>query len=86
MTNPDQKEHHEKRIQQKDRHVKRQVDIRKKHGMTTEEGHRYHKMSGMNCGIPNCVFCANPRKTFNELTIQEKSFMQTQKWDDSEAA
>ena len=26
----------------------------------------------MDCGNPGCIFCANPRRTWNELTIQEK--------------
>ena len=81
MSNEIEKEHHEKRILQKDRHVKRQVYIRKKNGMSTEEGHRYHKMSGVNCGNPRCVFCGNPRRIFKELTIQERRFMQTKLFD-----
>lgn len=84
MTNPSQKEHHEKRILQKDRHIKRQIGIRKGHGLVDDQAHRYHKMSGMNCGNANCVLCTNPRRTFKELTIQEKSFIQTQEWDDTE--
>lgn len=38
------------------------------------EPHRYHKMHSLNCGIPNCVMCANPRriaKGKNRLTLQE---------------
>ena len=30
----------------------------------------------MNCGNPKCVMCANPRKTFKELTQQEKRLYQ----------
>jgi hypothetical protein len=30
----------------------------------------------MNCGNPNCVMCANPRKVFKEKTIQEKRLEQ----------
>jgi len=30
----------------------------------------------LNCGNPKCIMCANPRKTFEELTIQEQRMFQ----------
>jgi hypothetical protein len=30
----------------------------------------------MDCGQPGCVLCGNPRKTFSELTTQEKRLFQ----------
>jgi hypothetical protein len=33
----------------------------------------------MACGNPNCVMCANPRKTFGELTFQEQKLYQHDK-------
>ena len=39
---------------------------------TTQAG----KKSPVSCGNPQCVMCANPRKTFKELTIQEKRHLQ----------
>jgi hypothetical protein len=30
----------------------------------------------MDCGNPGCVLCGNPRKTWKELTAQEKRMFQ----------
>lgn len=38
------------------------------------EPHRYHKQHALNCGIPNCVMCSNPRRVAKgkeRLTMQE---------------
>ena len=40
------------------------------------EPHKFAKHHAMNCGNPKCVMCANPRKTFKELTQQEKRMFQ----------
>jgi len=61
--------------------VKKQVKIAKAHGLTDKdqaikEPHRLVKHHAMNCGNPNCVMCGNPRKTFKELTQQEKRMFQ----------
>ena len=82
MSDENAKLKHSKRIQQKENHVSRQMDIRKAHHFPVDEAHKYHKMSGTNCGDPNCSMCGNPRKFFNDKTIQEKSFDQTKDWDD----
>lgn len=84
MGNEVVKEKHSKRIQQKFNHMMKQIKIRSsvfKLGKTDQddksEMHRYHKMSGASCGNPNCVMCGNPRRFFNERTIQEKRSMQS---------
>lgn len=44
--------------------------------------HFYETMHAFNCGNPNCVMCGNPRKFNKEKTIQERSFEQTEGWDE----
>ena len=34
--------------------------------------HKYLKCSLFSCGNSNCIFCMNPRRAFNEKTMQEK--------------
>ena len=82
MSNEENKLSHGRRIQQKNRHIARQVRIRQAHkfpGINTgkiDSSHRYHKKSGVTCGDSNCVMCGNPRKFFKELTMQEKRHFQ----------
>ena len=47
-----------------------------------KEPHRLSKNNGVNCGNPKCLFCANPRKMWNQKTIHEKSFYQKELIDD----
>jgi hypothetical protein len=68
------KEQHSKRIHSKKTAVKRQVKIAKAHGVEVKEPHKFIKHHAMNCGIPNCVMCGNPRKIWKEKSIQEKKF------------
>ena len=56
--------------------VKRQTKIAKEYGVPVKEPHKFAKRHAMNCGNPNCVMCGNPRKTFKELTQQEKRLFQ----------
>jgi hypothetical protein len=86
MSNENDKLKHSTRKQQKINHIKRQMEIRKAHadvisptapgGRPEETPHRYHKVSGMTCGDPNCVMCGNPRKFFGERTVQEQRDLQ----------
>lgn len=81
MSNEENKAAHGRRIQQKNRHIARQVRIRQAHkfpGITgkVDSSHRYHKKSATTCGDSNCVMCGNPRKFFKELTMQEKRLIQ----------
>ena len=70
------KDKHSKRIHQKETYVKKQTKIAKSLGIQEKEPHRFAKHSPANCGNPKCIMCGNPRKTFNELTTQEKRFYQ----------
>jgi hypothetical protein len=56
--------------------VKKQTRIAKAYGVPVREPHKFAKHHAMNCGNPDCVMCGNPRKTFNELTAQEKRLFQ----------
>lgn len=78
MSTEEDKFLHSKRIQQKKNYVKKQTKIAKAYGIEVPKGeeHRLQDHAVLNCGNPNCVMCANPRKTFKELTIQEKRLYQ----------
>jgi hypothetical protein len=81
MSNEESKLVHGRRIQQKNRHIARQVRIRQAHKFPAintgvDSPHRYHKTSGVTCGDSHCAMCGNPRKFFNEPTVQEKRHMQ----------
>jgi hypothetical protein len=65
-----------KRIQRDENAVKKQTKIAKEFGLPVEEPHKFAKHHAMNCGNPKCVMCGNPRKTFKELTQQEKRMFQ----------
>jgi len=78
----DTKYKHSKRIQQKQNHLNKQLEIAKSYGVTVEEPHRFQKRHLLNCGDPKCTMCSNPRKIFKEKTIKEKSFDQTKSWDE----
>lgn len=61
--------------------IKKQVKIAKQNGLTSKdravkEPHRLAKRHAMNCGRPGCMMCSNPRKTFNQVTTQEKRLFQ----------
>jgi hypothetical protein len=71
------KEKRQKRFQQKDRHIERQFDIAKTHhhGYYNDNNkHKLHKKHAMNCGVPGCLMCANPRRTWGEKTLPEIKF------------
>ena len=81
MSNEESKLAHGRLIQQKNRHIARQVRIRQAHKFPAintgvDSPHRYHKTSGVTCGDSHCAMCGNPRKFFKELTMQEKRHMQ----------
>jgi hypothetical protein len=56
--------------------VKKQTKIAKAYGVPVTEPHKFAKHHAMDCGNPGCMMCGNPRKTFNELTAQEKRLFQ----------
>lgn len=77
------KQKHSRRIHQKQTHINKQVKIVKTKGGSEKylkEPHRLAKHNAMDCGQPGCVICGNPRKTFEQKTIQELKFEQTEKW------
>ncbi len=82
------KEMRSKRFHKEVTHIKKQLKIAKSHGMTNgmndklaKETHRFAKHHAMDCGNPECPTCSNPRKLYNEETIQEKSFKQRKLYD-----
>ena len=78
---------HQVRLGQKQNHIKKQYKIAKQRGGNSrylKEPHRLAKHNAMDCGQPGCFLCGNPRKTFNQRTIQELKFEQTEKWNDYE--
>ena len=76
MSNETDKFKHSKRLQKDENAVNKQTKIAKEFGIPVEEPHKFAKHHAMNCGNPNCVMCGNPRKTFKELTQQEKRMFQ----------
>ncbi len=76
MSTEQDKFKHSKRLLKDENAIKKQTKIAKQHGSNVEEPHRFAKHHAMNCGDPNCVMCGNPRKTFKELTLQEKRLYQ----------
>ena len=70
-----------KRILKDENAIRKQLKIAKAHNAPVESPHQFAKHHAMNCGNPNCVMCANPRKVWKEKTIQEKRFEQTEKFD-----
>ena len=76
------KANHSKRILQKHNYVRKQTKIAKAYGIPVKLGeeHRLQDHAAVNCGIPNCILCANPRKIWKERTVKEKSFDQTKRW------
>jgi hypothetical protein len=76
MSTEEDKFKHSKRLQKDENAVKKQTKIAKEFGMPVEEPHKFAKHHALNCGNPKCVMCGNPRKTFKELTQQEKRLFQ----------
>lgn len=72
----DSKIKHSKRLQQKQNHIIKETKIAKSHNVPVTDPHRLAKKSPMNCGNPKCHMCANPRKSFKEMTIQERKHYQ----------
>ena len=77
MSHEQDKVKHGTRIQRAWAAVKKQLRIAKSHGVKVEEPHRLVKHHAMDCGVPHCTLCANPRhnaavKGAEKLTIQER--------------
>ena len=67
---------HSKRIHKENTAIVKQVNIAKSHGVEVKEPHKFAKHHALNCGQPNCILCASPRKIWKEETIQERRFNQ----------
>ena len=76
MSKEQDKIKHSRRLQKDENVIKKQTKIAKDFGIPVTEPHKFAKHHAMNCGNPKCVMCANPRKTFKELTQQEKRLFQ----------
>lgn len=76
MSTEEDKFKHSKRLQKDENAVKKQIKIAREFGVPVTEPHKFAKHHAMNCGNPKCVMCGNPRKTFKELTQQEKRLFQ----------
>ena len=82
MSKEEDKIKHSRRLQQKENHINRQVAIAKEHHILVKQPHKLAKQSPISCGNPKCVMCANPRKTFEIPTIQERRLFQKEFIDD----
>ena len=80
MSNQVERFKHSKRLQKKNRAIKKQTRIARAHNFSTGPEHRLSKIHATTCGDSRCAMCGNPRKFFREQTIQEKSFEQTKYW------
>ena len=82
MSNEESKILHSRRRQKTDTHIAKQKRIAESHGVSPvwdkeiRQPHRYNKHHAMDCGNPKCPLCSNPRRIFNELTIQEQRLFQ----------
>ena len=76
MSHEQDKLKNSKRRFEDDNAVKKQLKIARAHGLEVKEPHKFAKHHAMDCGQPGCVLCGNPRKTFSELTTQEKRLFQ----------
>ncbi len=57
--------------------IERQKQLAKLAGISpahkhNDQDHRFAKMHALNCGVPNCPMCGNPRRVWKEKTLQEK--------------
>lgn len=77
MSNEQDKTKRGTRIQRAWNAIKKQLKIAKAHGKSIDQPHRLAKHHAMDCGVPQCPMCANPRhnatvKGDEKLTIQER--------------
>ena len=81
MSNEEDKIKHSKRLLKDKNAINKQVKIAKSAGVKVDEPHRLAKHHALDCGNPKCMMCSR-EKVFGERTIQEKKFIQTEKWED----
>ncbi|WP_148217503.1 hypothetical protein [Allochromatium vinosum] len=83
MSNTEYRLIRSKRLLQKQRHIKRQIGLKKLYLINAIDQvepkvspHFYHKKNSLNCGRPRCGLCGNPRRVYKEITFQEKKFFE----------
>jgi hypothetical protein len=77
---------HSRRLLKDNNAIKRQAKISKTSlGGIYAPPHQFGKRHSTNCGNPNCHRCGNPRKFYNEETIQETSHKQDKFWNDADS-
>ena len=72
MSHEEAKFKHSKRLLKDDNAIKKQVKIAKSNGIKVDTPHMFAKHHALDCGQPNCIMCASPRKIWKEETIQER--------------
>lgn len=86
MSHEEDKFKHSARLHKEESAIKKQQKIALQHGVDRKEverePHRFAKHHAMDCGNPECHMCASPRKITGDVTKQEKSFLQTEGWED----
>ena len=80
MSTEEDKFKHSKRLLEDENAIRKQLRIAKAYNIPVESPHQLAKHHVLDCGNPNCVMCANPRKVWKEKTIQERRFEQTEKY------
>ena len=80
MSNEEDKFKKSKRILKDENAIRKQMKIAKAYNIPVESPHQFAKHHVLDCGNPNCVMCANPRKVWKEKTIQERRFEQPEKY------
>ena len=63
-----------KRLQRTKRAIDRQIKIARSAGIDVKSPHRFAKKHALDCGVPGCPMCANPRRLRGEKTLQERRF------------
>lgn len=80
-----QEERRGRRRRMTERAIAKQLRIVKQLDWSNEtlvkEPHRMAKHHALDCGIPGCVCCANPRRVFGTPTFQEQRLAQGMKAD-----
>jgi hypothetical protein len=72
MSHEEAKFKHSRRLLKDDNAIKKQVKIAKSHGIKVDTPHMFSKHHALDCGQPNCIMCASPRKIWKKETIQER--------------
>ncbi len=60
--------------------IKKQVRIAKLMGVEIKDEHRYAKHHALDCGIPRCPVCDGAHTPKRQRTLQERKFMETEKY------